>query len=92
MKSTGIKELKNQLSRYLTYVKRGEDVVITERGRVIARIIQENPQKPSLRQELHQLITQGLITFPTSKIDRKVPDPVEISGRPVSEMAIEDRR
>ena len=48
MISAGIKDLKNQLSRYLTYVKRGEDVVITERGKVIARIVQENSLKTSL--------------------------------------------
>ena len=92
MISAGIKDLKNQLSRYLTYVKRGEDVVITERGKVIARIVQENSLKTSLRQALLPLIEQGLITFPINKIDKDVPDPVEVPGKPVSEMAIEDRR
>ncbi|MBE9570635.1 MAG: type II toxin-antitoxin system prevent-host-death family antitoxin [Proteobacteria bacterium] len=92
MISAGIKDLKNQLSRYLTYVKRGEDVVITERGKVIARIVQENSRKTSLRQAPLPLIEQGLITFPINKIDKDVPDPVEVPGKPVSEMAIEDRR
>ena len=92
MISAGIKDLKNQLSRYLTYVKGGEDVVITERGKVIARIVQENSQKTSLRQALLPLIEQGLITFPINKIDKDIPDPVEVPGRPVSEIAIEDRR
>ena len=92
MISAGIKDLKNQLSRYLTYVKGGEDVVITERGKVIARIVQEDSRKTSLRQALLPLIEQGLITFPIKKIDKDVPDPVEVPGRPVSEMAIEDRR
>jgi antitoxin (DNA-binding transcriptional repressor) of toxin-antitoxin stability system len=80
------------LSRYLSFVKRGEDVLITERGKVIARIINESPQKASLRQALHPLIMQGLITLPTNLIDKDVSDPVEIPGKPVSEMPIEDRR
>jgi len=92
MITVGIKDLKNQLSRYLSFVKKGEDVLITERDKVIARIIHENPQKTSLRQALHSLIMQGLITFPTDKIDKDVLDPIEIHGKPVSEMATEDRR
>ena len=92
MRTAGIKDLKNQLSRYLSFVKRGEDVLITEQGKVIARIINENPHNTSLRQALHSLIMQGLITFPTNQIDKDVPDPVEIYGKPVSEIAIEDRR
>ncbi|PIQ44752.1 MAG: hypothetical protein COW04_11290 [Deltaproteobacteria bacterium CG12_big_fil_rev_8_21_14_0_65_43_10] len=92
MITAGIKDLKNQLSSYLSFVKKGEDVLITERGKVIARIINENSQKTSLRQSLHPLVMQGLITFPTSQIDKDVPDPFEIPGNPISEMAIEDRR
>jgi len=92
MITAGIKDLKNQLSRYLSFVKRGEDVLVTERGKVIARIINENSQKTSLRRALHPLIMQGLVTFPTNQIDKDVPDPIELPGKPVSEMAIEDRR
>lgn len=92
MITAGIKDLKNQLSSYLSFVKKGEDVLITERGKVIARIINENSRKTSLMQSLHPLVMQGLITFPTSQIDKDVPYPVEIPGKPVSEMAIEDRR
>jgi len=92
MITTGIKDLKNKLSRYLSYVKDGEEVLVTERGKVIARIIAENTQKASLFQALHHLVRQGLVTLPTEKIDKDIPDPMEIPGKPVSEMAIEDRR
>ena len=92
MITTGIKDLKNRLSRYLSFFKKGEDVLITERGKVIARIVCENSQKASLRQALHPLLLKGLITLPVSEIDKDFPDPVEITGKSVSEMAIEDRR
>jgi prevent-host-death family protein len=39
MLSIGIAELKASLSEYLARVKAGEEVVITERGRPIARIL-----------------------------------------------------
>jgi prevent-host-death family protein len=35
----GIRELRQNASRYLAAVKRGEVVVVTERGREIARIV-----------------------------------------------------
>ena len=66
MLTAGVKDLKNRLSQYLSSVKRGEEVIVTERGKVIARILRENPQETSLRQALHPLIMQGLITFPTN--------------------------
>jgi antitoxin (DNA-binding transcriptional repressor) of toxin-antitoxin stability system len=38
MISVGVRDLKNQLSQYLQYVKHGEKVLITEHNRVIAEI------------------------------------------------------
>ncbi len=38
MITVGVRDLKNQLSQYLQYVKNGEKVVITEHNRVIAEI------------------------------------------------------
>ena len=92
MISAGIKELKNNLSRYLNRVKMGEDIIITERGKIIARIIQEDPKKISLREALSPLIVKGLITLPNQKIDKEISAPLKLPGKPVSEMAIEDRR
>ena len=92
MISAGIKELKNNLSRYLTLVKGGEVILITERGRAIARIIQAAPKNKSIREALGPLIVKGLITLPSQGIDKEITAPVEVPGKPVSEMAIEDRR
>jgi len=38
MISVGVRDLKNQLSQYLQYVKHGERVFITEHNRIIAEI------------------------------------------------------
>ena len=45
MKAAKVSELKAGLSKYLARVKRGEQVLITERGRTIAKIV------PVLRSE-----------------------------------------
>jgi prevent-host-death family protein len=92
MISAGIKNLKNNLSRYIYQVKKGEDILITERGKVIARIIREDPKNISLREALSPLIVTGLITLPSQKIEKKISAPVKLTGKPVSEMVIEDRR
>ncbi|MBW1714622.1 MAG: type II toxin-antitoxin system prevent-host-death family antitoxin [Deltaproteobacteria bacterium] len=92
MQTAGIKEFKNKLSRYLAFVKNGEDVLISERGKVIARVVKEEPEKTSLRQALHPLIMKGLITFPIKELNRDIPEPVKVPGKPVSEMVTEGRR
>lgn len=38
MRAVGIRELKNQLSRYVAEVVRGETVLVTDRGRVVAEL------------------------------------------------------
>ena len=39
MTKVGVARLKAQLSRYLDVAKHGEDVVITERGRPVAKLV-----------------------------------------------------
>ena len=92
MQTAGIKEFKNKLSHYLSFVKNGEDVLISERGKVIARVIKEEPQNTSLRHILHPLIMRGLVTFPRKELNKDIPEPIEVPGKPVSEMVIEGRR
>jgi len=92
MQSAGIKEFKNQLSRYLAFVKKGDDVLITERGRVIARVIKENSRSSSLRQALQPLVLKGQVVMPKCEIKRDISEPVKLSGKAVSKIVLEDRR
>jgi prevent-host-death family protein len=92
MISAGIKELKNNLSRYLSQVKKGEDILVTERGRAIARIIKEDSKDLHLREVLSPLIVKGLIKLPSQKLDREISTPIKLPGKPVSDIVIEDRR
>jgi antitoxin (DNA-binding transcriptional repressor) of toxin-antitoxin stability system len=45
MKTVGIRELKSNLSQYISLVKEGESIFITEHNRVVAEI-----KKPSIDQ------------------------------------------
>ena len=61
MKTTTVTKLKASLSEYLRQVKAGEEVLVTERGRPIARIAPTmNPQ--TFPKELVEMEKQGVIT------------------------------
>ncbi len=92
MITAGVKELKNNLSRYLTRVKSGEEVLITDRGKTFARIVKEDPPNKSIRVALAPLITRGLIKLPSREINKRNLSPIQVPGKPVSEMVLEDRR
>jgi len=92
MITAGIKDAKNNLSRYLARVKTGEEVVITERGKPVARIVREEEGKRSIRAALSPLIRRGLIALPSRALAKDHLSPVQVPGKPVSEMVIEDRR
>ena len=92
MISAGIKDVKNNLSRLLAQVKAGEEILITERGRPIARIVKENHGDKSVRAALAPLVQIGLVTLPNKSILKERISPVGIPGKSVSEMVTEDRR
>ena len=92
MLSAGIKELKNNLSRYLALVKKGEDILITERGKTIARIIREDQRRQSVRDSLLPLISKGVLVPPSRELEREFTEPLQVVGQAVSDMVIEDRR
>ena len=88
----GVKDAKNNLSRYLARVKKGEEVQITERGKPIARIIKEGKGTSSARKALRPLADRGLIVLPSRSVSKEHISPMDAPGKPVSEMVIEDRR
>lgn len=92
MITAGVRQVKNNLSRYLGSVKRGQTILITERGRAIARLVGESSRRSTYREKLAPLVAQGVIELPIRPIKRKKSLPVEVSGRPLSSLIIEDRR
>jgi prevent-host-death family protein len=65
MLMVGIRDLKNQLSQYLQYVKNGEKVIITEHNKIIAEIsvpVQDEKDNLSLlEKEFEKLSKEGEI-------------------------------
>jgi prevent-host-death family protein len=89
--SAGIKDIKNNLSRLLVQVKAGKEIVITERGKPIARIVKE-AQGGGIHASLTPLIESGLIVLPASSIRKDNILAVKASGKAASQIVSEDRR
>ncbi len=82
----GVRDLKNNLSRYLDQVEAGLEVVVTDRGRPVARLTAIGA---GTEDKLQALIDAGVVRPPTSKI-RQRPKPLPASGS-VSDLVAQQR-
>ncbi len=60
MKTAAISKLKATLSEHIASVKRGEEVIVTERGKPVARIVPITAQTGQ-EARLRELINRGLV-------------------------------
>jgi len=84
--SVGVRELKNSLSSYLAKVKEGEEVVVTDRGTPVARLVPIDDSTDRLA----KLVAAGLATPPRRPRRRKLPPPIKVDGT-VSDLVAEER-
>lgn len=76
MKATvGIAELRQNLSRYLRRVERGERLIVTDRNRPVAEI----GPPPTAGSDLDRLIAEGRVSRP---LRRGLPEPLQLDGDP----------
>lgn len=66
---TGIRELKDNLSRYIRRIEAGERVIITAHGRVVAEIVPPRGLSESRQSEFDRLVASGVITPPAENGD-----------------------
>lgn len=65
MRSTGIRELKDNLSRYIRRIEAGERIAITAHGRVVAELVPPGAtSKVGRRSRFDELIAAGVIRPP----------------------------
>jgi prevent-host-death family protein len=87
MVEVGVRELKNSLSSYLRKVRAGEVVVVTDRGKPVARIF-----PAGFPEHLARLIAEGRIKWSGERFEPPE-DLIELKpGPPLSEYISEDRR
>jgi prevent-host-death family protein len=93
MKTTPLSELKATLSEQLAKVKAGEEIVVTERGKPIAKIVPLSGEAVGLSAHMSELARNGLIRLGSRKIPKdiwKLPRPIDKRGRAVKAL-VEER-
>ena len=82
MRTVGIRELKNKLSRYLALVRQGETLLVTDRDEVIAEIRQPSPWLLSGTDSdwalIQQLAAQGKMAPAKVRGKPRLPPPAKL--------------
>lgn len=95
MEMVGVKELKDRLSHYLDLTRKGDNVIVTDRGTPIAILhsLDKIEKEAGLEERLASLAKQGKVKLPAgkAKFSLLIERP-KIKGKPLSETIIEERR
>lgn len=82
MKTAAVSEVKARLSEYLNQVKAGAEVLITDRGRPVARLVPIS-RPGDLDESLARMEKQGLIRLGPGKLSKdfwRIPRPEDPEG------------
>jgi prevent-host-death family protein len=89
MDLVGVRELRQNLSRYLAQVKEGESFVVTERGREVARLTPSGPADSPIA----RLVAERGATMPRGDLlDRLEETDRPPAGPPFSEEILAQQR
>ncbi|MGH2988159.1 MAG: type II toxin-antitoxin system Phd/YefM family antitoxin [Solirubrobacterales bacterium] len=91
MTFAAVSEIKARLSEYLARVRGGEEVVVTDRGRPVARIVPVSDRAPNTE----ELERRGLIRRPSARLPRDfldLPRPRLAKGSSLVDAVVEERR
>jgi prevent-host-death family protein len=86
MISVGIRELKAKLSGYVNKVRQGEELVVTDRGKEIARVIPISRERNAVK----RLVESGRADWTGGKPEGI--KGIKAKGKPFSKTVLEDRR
>jgi len=92
MRSVNVAELKNQLSKYLTFAKSGEEIVIRDRSLPVAKLVPFDAEDTNEEELL--LVAAGKMRLPEKPLDLekllKIPTG-RVHGRAITQALIEER-
>jgi len=80
IQTIGIREAKAHLSRYIKMLRQGNEIILTDHGRPVGKLIPIPPAELSLEARLRQLTDKGLLADegPPCQGDRPAPVPIPI--------------
>jgi prevent-host-death family protein len=89
--SVGIRDAKIHLSRYLKLVQKGEEVIITDHGRPVGKIVPMTSRDLALRERIDRLVEQGIIEPLSGERLATIPPPIPVPKGVAQRMLQEDR-
>ena len=92
MRTVNVAKLKDQLSKYLSFAKDGEEIIIRDRNKPIAKIV-PFPSGDADAEEL-KLVAAGKLRLPKERLDinKFLKMPIgSVKGNEVTEALIADR-
>ncbi len=94
METVGIRQLKNNLSKYVRQVEGGDVVVVTDRGRIVAELRPPAERRPDIHPGLLEMERKGQIRLATRPNDpslyRRMPY-VDLGGKTIQDLMDEIR-
>jgi prevent-host-death family protein len=94
MEKVGIKELKNKLTHYLKLTRKGDRIIVTDRGAPVAILhgIDGVDTDASVEERLVSLAGKGMVRLPAEPAKLGPFRPLSIRGKAASAIIIEERR
>ena len=87
----GIRDAKIHLSRYLKLVQKGKEVILTDHGKPVGKIVPVAPKDLSLQDRIARLVAQGVLESRTGEPMRSLPPPLPIHSNGAQRLLQEDR-
>ncbi|MDF3822651.1 type II toxin-antitoxin system prevent-host-death family antitoxin [Leptospira sp. 96542] len=88
----GVRDLKAKLSEYLDKARLGDEVIVTDHGKPIARLIKEPIKQKSTIDKMYLLAEKGLIQLPSKGKKNKTNTPLNTKSKmTASDILLNDR-
>ena len=87
----GIRDAKIHLSKFIKMVKNGAEVILTDRGRPVGKIVPIQPEDLPLSARIKKLEDMGILEPITQQKQIKLPSPIPVPNNIAQSILKEDR-
>lgn len=89
--TVGVRDAKANLSRLLKLVQKGREIILTDRGRPVGKLIPVDTQALPLHERIRALEEEGILDRPSGQGVKKFPSPIPIPRDLAQKYLQEDR-
>jgi len=87
----GVREAKANLSRILKRVREGQEIILTDRGRPVGKIVPMPEESLSLAERIRQLEDEGLVERTPPHVRKRLSEPLSVVRGLAQRFLQEDR-